>query len=362
MKRGVYSLLVILITFILACAVTVDTHVFASLLAAQGRSEISGTIFGDSRRPLADVYVELLDDVNSTLRRSRTNQTGRFTFTGLVNGRYVVRVLPYGTDYLEDSREVVLAAVSAVAGSGSDRQIVDFYLKLDERANVGPFAAGPGVVFVQDVPAEAQKLYADGVSYLRKKKESEGLASLKKALEIFPDYYLALDRLGAEYATRGLKNAAYLQAGYALLFHAVEVNPRGFSSLFGLGWTEYQLGMNREAIENLKRATSLYSKSADAYTWLGRALKRGSLLKEAEESFRQANQLANGKSSEVHWQLAQLYNEQKRYKEAADELELFLKLEPNAADAEKIKAMIKLLREKAPAKFFGSNQWLFLHC
>jgi tetratricopeptide (TPR) repeat protein len=357
MKKGSKSVLAILTLCVLPHSITPDARLFAKqryvrvVPSPQGRNEISGTVFGESRHPVADVYVELLDDVNSTLQRARTNQTGRFSFIGLVNGRYVVRVLPYGTDYLEASQEVVLAAVSAVAGSGSDRQIVDFYLQINERANAGPFAVGPGVVFAQEVPPAAQKLYTEGVSYLRQKKEQEGLASLKKSLELFPDYYLALDRLGAEYAARGLKNAAYLQAGFALLTHAVEINPRGFSSLFGLAWTEYQLGMNSEAIESLRRATSLYAKSAEAYLWLGKALRRGSLLDQAEDAFKHANELTNGKSSEVHWQLAELYNSQKRFQQAADQLELYLKTEqPKAADAEKIKSLIKQLRDKAAGK------------
>jgi hypothetical protein len=45
--------------------------------------------------------------------------------------------------------------------------------------------------------------------------------------------------------------------------------------------------------------------------------------------------------------LAQMYSNDKRYKEAADELELFLKETPNARDAESIKNIIKQLRAKA---------------
>jgi tetratricopeptide (TPR) repeat protein len=158
---------------------------------------------------------------------------------------------------------------------------------------------------------------------------------------------MALDRLGAEYAMRGIKNRAYLQAGFALLTRAVEINPRGFSSVFGLGWTQYQLGLNTEAIETLTRATTLYGKAADAFLWLGKALNRASTLTQAEAAFKRANELTKGKSSEVHWQLAELYSAQKRYKEAADELELFLKTAPKGEDTEKIKAVIKQLREKA---------------
>ena len=314
---------------------------------AQGRNAINGSVFNDSHRPVADVYVELLDDYNSTLGRAKTDGSGHFTFNGLVDGRYKVKVVPYGTDYLEQTQDVVLASVSAIAGSGSARENVDFYLKLNERASFGPFAVGPRVVFVQDVPPAARRLYEDGVGFLKVKKEKEGFESLRKSIEVFPNYYLALDRLGAEYATRGTSDRSYLEAGLILLTKAVEVNPRGFSSLFGLGWAQYQLGLNAEAIETLTRATTAYDKAADAYLWLGKALRRASMQDRAEAAFKRANQLTNGKVADIHWQMAAVYGDQKRYKEAADELELFLKIESKTADAEKIKALIKQLRDKA---------------
>jgi hypothetical protein len=327
------------------------SQITASILAlsgvAQGRNTINGTVFNDSHRPVADAYVELLDDYNSTLGRSKTDGSGHFTFNGLIDGRYKVKVVPYGTDYLEQTQDVVLASVSAIAGSGSARENVDFYLKVNERTSFGPFAVGPHVVFVQDVPPAAKKLYEDGVAFLKLKKEKEGFESLKKSLEVFPDYYLALDRLGAEYAIRGTADRSYLEAGLILLTKAVEVNPRGFPSLFGLGWTQYQLGLNAEAVETLTRAAAADGKAADAYLWLGKALRRAAMLDRAEAAFKRANDLTNGKKAEIHWQMAGLYGDQKRYKEAADELELFLKVESKAADAEKIKALIKQLRDKA---------------
>ncbi len=314
---------------------------------AQGRNEISGMVFGASRNPVADVYIELLNDVDSTVARAKTDASGRYSFSGLPDGRFKLRVMPLGTDYVEQVREVTLYSVSSSPGSGSDRQQHDIYLQLSARAMAGPFAAAPGVVFAQDVSQAARRLFEEGVNNLREKKEKEGLENLRKSIEIFPNYYAALDRLGQEYATRGTANRSYLEAAHILLTKAVEVNPRGFSSVFALGWTEYQLGLNREAVENLKRATTLYGKAADAYLWLGKALKRAGTAADAEVAFKRANELLNGKSGEVHWQLSLLYNEQKRYREAADELEQFLKVEPKAADAEKIRGLIKQLREKA---------------
>lgn len=313
---------------------------------AQGRNAISGTVFGESNRPVPDVYVELLNDTYSTVARAKTDGSGRFAFNNLGEGHHKVKVLPYGTDYLDQTQEVVLASVSATPGSGSDRQYVDIYLRLNERANAGPFAAAPGVVFVQDVPDGARRLYQEGVRYLREKKEKDGLASLKSAIEAFPTYYQALDRLGAEYALRGSTDRSYYEAALMLLTKAAEINRSSFSTVFGLGWTQYQLGMTAQAIESLKRATELYSKGADPYLWLGKALRRASTMDQAEAALKRANQLAKGKVGEIHWQLAGLYQDQKRYKEAADELELFLKAEPKAADAEKIRTLIRVLREK----------------
>lgn len=313
---------------------------------AQGKNEISGTVFGESGRPVADVYVELLNDTYSTVGRRRTDGSGRFGFNGLGEGRHKVKVLPYGTDYLEQTQEVVLASVSATLGSGSDRQYVDIYLRLNERANAGPFAVAPGVVFAQDVPDGARRLYQEGVRYLREKKEKDGLASLKSAIEAFPTYYQALDRLGAEYALRGATDRSYYEAALILLTKAAEINRSSCSTFFGLGLTQYQLGMTAQSIESLKRATELYSKAPAPYLWLGKALRRASTLDQAEEALKRADLLSKGKAAEVHWQLAGLYTEQKRYKEAADELELFLKADPKAADAEKIREVIKQLRVK----------------
>jgi tetratricopeptide (TPR) repeat protein len=181
---------------------------------------------------------------------------------------------------------------------------------------------------------------------------------MRQAIELFPNYYDALDRLGAEYAMRGVDasgklNTAYLQAGGALLMKAVEVNPRGYSSVFGLGWTQYHLGLTNEAIESLRTATTLYGKGADAHLWLGKALRRAAKLDQAESAFKRANELTEGKSTEVHWQMAALYGDQKRYRESADALELFLKMQPkgkgNEAEVEKVRALIRQLRDKAAA-------------
>ncbi len=350
MKRGAHLLLGLAVGFAALPGQTSDAAaqpltaypLIHTATPPQGRNTISGHVFSNSRSPVPDVYVELLNDLNVNLNRTKTNGSGFYTFRNLTDGRYRVRVLPYGTDYMEQVQEIQLYSISMLPGAGADTQQVDFYLKVNANANAGPFAAPPGTVFAQEVPEEAKKLYEAGVKVLRDKNEKEGFQSLKRALEIFPDYYLALDRLGTEYVVRG-----YFEAAYILLTKATEVNSRSYSSTFGLGLAQYHLKRTDEAVETLQRAVTLFNKSINGYLWLGMALKRAGKLDQAEASFKRANELGKGKVADVHWQLAGLYGEQKRYREAADSLELFLKNRPDARDAEKIRQVIKQLREKA---------------
>jgi tetratricopeptide (TPR) repeat protein len=324
---------------------------FAAVTQQRRRNSISGHVFGESRRPMSDVFVELLDDLGVTINRTRTTPSGRYEFPALPEGRFKVRVLPYGTDYGEQVQEVVISNVSALGGgSGAEIQQRDFYLNVRAELNSGPFAA-PGTVFAQEVPEAARKLYEKAVGELRAKKEKEGFESLRTSLTVFPEYFLALDRLGTEYAVRGNSNPAYFEAARVLLSKAVEVNPASFSSTFGLGFAQYHLGRMNEATESLQRAVKLYGRSVNGHLWLGIALKKAGKLSEAEESLNRANKVAEGKVSEVHMRLAELYSDQKRYKEAADALELYLKYEKEARDAEKIRQLIKQLREKA-----GTNE------
>ena len=59
------------------------------------------------------------------------------------------------------------------------------------------------MTFAQEVPEGARKAYEAAVKHLERPNEADqGLAALKQAIDIFPSYYLALERLGAEYVKR----------------------------------------------------------------------------------------------------------------------------------------------------------------
>ena len=321
--------------------------IFAGIsnIFAQSNSGIVGFIFNTSRQPVDNIYVELQDEYGSTIRRVRTNGSGLYSFRGIPQGYYNIKVLSQGTSYQEQTKRITLVMVSASRdnngrGSGAVNEQVDFYLN-QNRAFVGPLAA-PEVIFAQSVPKKAEEVYQKGVELLADDKEQEGFDKLKEALEIFPEYFAALDRLGQEYVVK-----EYYQPAYILFTNALKVNSRSYSSLFGLGITQFRLGQVDDSIKSLKQAVSFQGDSAGAYLWLGIALNANDKFKEAEESLTTANKLSKNKSADVHWQLARLYVKIKRFGEAADELELYLKYNNKAQNAGEITQTISNLRKKA---------------
>ncbi len=307
-------------------------------LSIQGRNSITGFVFGESRTPVSEVYVELQTDMYATIARTKTNGTGLFRFIGLEAGRYVVNVLTTGTDYQSTSISVSLVPISNMPGRGSVSEQVDFHLKVRPR---GAALSSPGVVFGQEVPSEAKSLYEAGVEDLANAKATEGLEKLKRSIEIFPTYYYALDRLGNEYVALG-----HYQPAIVLLTEAIKVNPRSFSSVFGLGLAEFRSNRVDQSLEQFRNAVKLDKESPNANLWLGIAQHAKGDFQEALESLKKANSLSKGTVAEVHWQLARVYKDLNRFGESASELELFLKYKPDAANAAELRKIIQHLKTK----------------
>ncbi len=297
-------------------------------------NSISGNITDESRSPLPDLQVELLNDMDSVISRTKTNSFGLFVFRRLSTGIFQIRVQTYGTSFRGQTKRVQLERTRAF-------EQVDFVLSKQSTTT----SASTGAVFVQEVPEQARKDYERGAALLAKNElPEEAVASIKKAIELFPTYYDALELLGGEY----VKQQQY-EAAVPVLTKAIEVNRRAYTSWYALSLAQHSLKNVPEAVESMKRAITLNPRSANANLWMGMLLRQTGKLNEAETYLKQADQIAESKSADTKWQLALLFNQLKRPKEAADELELFLKLQPDSRDTELIKRLIQRLREQSAA-------------
>lgn len=340
--RGMFrtiSGLILALLVPVSCTVSCLAAPRAFRLDFQSRNTVSGQVFGPERQPLADMYVELQNDVYSTLARTKTDGSGNYSFRDLSAGRFYVRVLATGTDYGEQTQEVEIGVF--VGGRMVSENIQkDFYLR-PRRAD-SERRQTTGVIFVQSIPAAAEDTFKKAISDLDSNEAEEGIRGLQKALGIFPEYFQALERLGCEFT----KLRRYEEA-VTIYKKAIAVNSRSYWCWYGLSYASYALQRSTEAIEAAARAVSLNSKSAEAFLILGLSHRQAKDYDKAEEALKEAKKLSKGKMPDVHWNLALLYaHNLKRYKEAADELELYLKAKPDAENVEAIKKLIKKFREQ----------------
>lgn len=348
MKNRKFLTLKILILFLaLTTLIPALSPKTCGVLAQSGNS-ISGQVLGYEREPLYDVYVELLNDYSQAINRTRTQSSGRYTFFGMPQGRYSIRVMPYGTDYEEQTQSVEIVNFVREDQSGNRRvsgfanEQLDFNLKLRKGLTAGTI----GAIFVQEVPDAAKKLYQKAVSDLNDKKEKEGLAGLKAAIEVFPKYFAALERLGNEYI-----RLKYFDAAQYLLSAAIEVNPRSYRSWYGLAYSFYSLNKFDEASTSIEKSLEIYQGSAETFLLSGILKRQSKKFDLAEKHLLKAKELAKDTMPIVHWYLGLLYgNDMKQYGNAAKELKLFLKAQPSTRDKEKIELIIKEYEEKAKSK------------
>lgn len=315
---------------------------YVAIASAQpGRNSISGMVFGAERRPVANVWVELSGEF-STIGRIKTDGTGRFVFRGLGQGRFTLRALPYGTGYMEQSVEVEIAGLG-VSGRPTTQFIQqDIYLRPDKRNAQQVVPLQTSVLFVQEVPAEAERLYKSAMSDLETDRVQNGVDGLEKALAIFPTYFAALQKLGTIRI-----NQEQFEAAEVLFERAVGVNEKSADSWYGLAYSLYSLRKFVAAAAAAKKSCFYSPESLPAYLVLGMAFRGTKEFLEAEAAFKRALEISDA-APDVHWQLALLYGkEMGRPGEAAKELEAFLKLSPDAPNKEDIKKLIKHFKDKA---------------
>jgi tetratricopeptide (TPR) repeat protein len=331
-----------LLNMLFASIAVVGALVFtANETHAQNR--ISGYVFGVNRMPVSDLYVEVQDDLYRGLSRTRTNGAGYYSFSGLSSGRFTVHVFTYGTYYDEEDQSVEIQNTQSSGGrtTGFASEQLDFYLKLKKGVSIENVA-----VFAQDVPAEAKKLYDKALDDLDNKRTREGIAELKSALEIFPKYYYALERLGTEYVQLGSPEG--WQAAEILLAMAVEINPRGYKSWYGLAYSRYSLGKFPTALTAAQKTVEINAYFPEGMFLAGSLLRTAKKSEESEKHLLKAKELSKDTIPAIHWELALLYgNNMKRYADAARELKLFLKAQPDAKDTEKIRKLITDFETKA---------------
>jgi tetratricopeptide (TPR) repeat protein len=312
----------------------------------QSRNSIEGRITTIENKGLANVPVFLLNDAYGQRAQTYTDGSGRYRFRNLGIGNYYVQVESGGTGYERETQRVEVNPYIP-SGSGAETFRVDFVLKLKTPArktssseDVAPGA--DNVVFLQDIPRAAKEAYQQGEQSLKKNDLKMAEINLARAIELFPDYYDALELLGSEYIKH-----EYFDAAAPLLAHAVEVNKNAWHSFYGLGVSLIELKRRNEGLDALRRSVNLNPKSINASMRLGLELaKEDQYVDEAIKLLTTVTHMAGKRLPDAYLALASLHSRKKQYGAAADALDEYLRAVPTGEHRDEIKQKIQDLRQK----------------
>jgi len=298
------------------------------LTTGDGTNQIQGRVYFPPGQGASGRTIKVsLESVSAFGAMSTVaDQDGVFRFTGLTPGDYTV-VVDAGSEF-EKGRE------PADINNGANGRIVQVTVQMHPKVDASnPLFAG--------VPSNALSLYQKGTVAARKGDAKAAVESLSAAVAAYPNFALALSDLGSQYMM--LKDLDKAGEAFEAL---VKLKPNDAAGHLNLGIVAFNKKKPEEAEAHLRKALELKSAGPSAHYYLGLTLISLKRYPEAQTEFEAAVTNGGENLALAHKYLGGLYMSAKKNREAADELEKYLKLDPKAPDAERIKGTIKDLRDK----------------
>lgn len=329
-KDGLFKL-VLSICFALSVALCVQAQAPGSsrgLTSGDGSNIIQGRVHFPTGQAAGNAPIKVsLESVSSFGSMSTaTDQDGSFRFRGLSAGSYTV-VVDAGAQF-DKAREAVNIDPE------SRGRVVQVAIQLHPKID----AANPAFA---GVPQSALKLYEKGTVAAKKGDSKAAAEFLSQAVAAHPNFPIALSDLGFQYMKLNETDKAG-ETYQALL----KLKPDDPMAHLNLGIVMFNKKKVEDAESHLRKALELKSAGPMAHYYLGLTLVSAKRYDEATKEFEAT--VANGGENLAlaHKYLGGLYMGVKKNREAADELEKYLKLDPKAPDADRIKGTIKDLRDK----------------
>jgi Flp pilus assembly protein TadD len=306
---------------------------------------IQGKIFFPSGRRADGTIQVKLTSLTSAEITAIADSSGSFTFAGLSPGNYTI-IVNAGDQY-EIAREGVtvdgdvnLSRSGIVLNTGGRRYTVMVTLqsKPDPRNSMKPGVINASLA---QVPEDARALYQKAVDLIKAGEGQRAIEDLKSAVSLYPKFPLALNELGVQYLKLG-------DAARAVepLRSASKLSPEAFTPHLNLGIALLECRQLAEAETELREALKI-SSTPTAHMYLGLTLISARKFDEAQQELETAISTGGENLAQAHRYLGGLYWKKSDYRRAIDELESYLRLTPNAPDAEQVRGTIRQLRARS---------------
>ena len=297
-----------------------------------GGNSIIGTVFAPSGRPIETRIRVRLSSMTRGNRNATTTETGNFAFRGLPTGSYTISI-EKEAEFKPYSQSV---DVRQFVGSPPQVYTLNIRLEFKDRTEIKPRVVSAEFV---NVPEKALAYYNNAAELAKKNDHQGAIEQLKLAIVEYPSFTTAFNELGVQYLRLNqLENAD------EAFQKALKIEPDSFAALINRGIANVMMKRYGEAVPILRKAVKKNDQSAVGHYFLGQALANLGLFDEAEKELLASLELGKEQMKEAHRILAIIYTDRGEKKQAADQLEAYLKLAPDTPDAEKLKEMIQKLK------------------
>jgi Flp pilus assembly protein TadD len=327
---------------------------------------ISGRVFVDGR-PINRIVQIQLEAHNSAIAATAfTLDPPRFTFRNVtldLSDTYflVIREVGFqelkyqlhGENFVRDSSQESVAHFTGIL-------VLNLEKLPPDNSDAAKSKRGSQTVGVKQlqakIPEEARKEFNAALKNLAGGNGELGLNQLEKAVELAPNYYDALNKLGVE-----LLRSEQPSRAEVFLLRARDLNPYDPVPLTNLGILYMQQADDQVSAAGQsgvnKVAEPLYQKAADVFEkaleiiplnplanfHLGSALYKTGNNERAESLLLLSIRL-DGKLLEARATLVYLYYRQRRYAEALDQITAYLEASPSPAERVRIETVRKQIQ------------------
>ena len=297
-----------------------------------GGNAITGMILMSTGQRLQRRVTVRLQTMTKGDRVAMSDDYGKFTFRGLVNGEYTVVIDK------EKEFEPYRQSVDIRQFRGAPPQIYNLTVRLQLKANA---AAKPAVLNAEfaNVPQRALAHYNNAMEQAKKSEHLAAIEELKLALAEYPSFTQAFNEMGVQYLKLNR-----LEDADDSFQKALKIDPESLAALINRGIANVMMKRYGEAVPILRKALKKNDQSAVGHYFLGQALANLGLFDAAEKELLASVTLGKQEMKEAHRLLAIIYSSRGAKIKAADELEAYLKLAPDAPDADKLREMIQRLK------------------
>jgi Flp pilus assembly protein TadD len=327
MRRLGFNLVCCLTCALLSSLATPTARAFQSLTLSLG----GNVYYAENQAPAENITVELRDTSGSLLAPQSTSATGAFEFRGLGRGEFVIAIRVSGYQPIEEPVDLNFTSVHGLT----------LYLTSNS-PNTRASKSGNISAHELSMPQKARDLMDAGKKALYQTKDaSAALADFEQATALAPNYYEA-------YYQTGMAEVALSKTGdaEASFRKAIELSGDKYPEAdVGLGKVLLEKGDFTGAEKSLRIGAESNPASWEAQYELGRALLGENRLDDAEKAAEQAKTLSPA-TAIVYRLLSNIHLKQKNYAALLQDLDAYIKLDPDSPAGLRAKQM----RDQVQAK------------